>query len=78
MRGERLDDGEDDVVDAGHQLQEDVVGEAERVPVHHDDVLEHAEHEDLHDPRGEVPEGSDHVSVEEGGGRLVKYRLQIS
>ena len=50
MRRDGLHDGKDDVVDAGYQLQEDVVGEAEGIPVHHDDVLEDAEHEDLHHP----------------------------
>ena len=35
LRGERLYDGEDDVVDAGYHLQEDVVAEPERVPVRH-------------------------------------------
>ena len=65
VRGERLHGGEHDVVDAGHQLQEDVVGEAEGVPVRHDHVLEHAEHEDLDDPRGEVPERRDHVPAKE-------------
>ena len=63
VRGERLDDGEDDVVDTGDEEEEDVVGEADLAPRHHDDVFQHAEHQDLHDPRREVPQGCYHVSV---------------
>ena len=36
--------------------------------MHDDDVLEDAEHEDLHDPRGEVTEGCDHISVRDNCG----------
>ena len=63
VRGERLHDGEHDVVDAWDEEEEDVVREADLAPRHHDDVLQHAEHQDLHDPRREVAQRSYHVSV---------------
>ena len=60
LRAEDLDDGEDDVVDAGDEEDE---GEAQRVVAlrGHEEDVEEAEEADLGDPGGEVADGRDDV-----------------
>lgn len=59
LRAQDLDDGEDDVVDAGDEEDED---EAQRVVARrHEEDVEEAEEADLGDPGGEVADGRDDV-----------------
>ena len=85
VRREGLDGGEDDVVDAGPEHEEDPMGEAQRVLGRRQDGLAETEQQELDEPRDEVARAGDGVLAralhgqvapargEHGGGAPVEF-----